>query len=273
MGRVAAACCCQSGPAPCICCWVTFSPSVAAHPMFSPLILIRSQRWAWAAFFVRPASPAFAATYGARNAWPPWESMEMTLTMVPGSPRCLMSAIAACIRKNGARRLTAMCWSNSSGVVSSMVPRVVGPAVPLDRRRDGGPCLGHVADVGSNEDGVSAGVLQLSRNLLAVLGAAAGQYQRGAFARGGPGDPGAETLSAAADQQHLAFQQVLHVDSSAVVARCAICSQPGLATAAGTWPVSTSRTPCAASTKVAALACRLIPIRWGVSTTSGWSKS
>ena len=37
--------------------------------------------------------------------------------------------------------------------------------------------------------------------------------------------------------------------------------------------MSTSTTPCAASMKVAALACRLIPIRWGVSTTSGWSNS
>ena len=52
----------------------------------------------------------------------------MTFTMLPGSPRCFMSAIAACMRKNGARRFTAMCWSNSSGVVSSMVPRVVSPA-------------------------------------------------------------------------------------------------------------------------------------------------
>ena len=39
-----------------------------------------------------------------------------------------MSATAACIRKNGALRLTAMCWSNSSWVVSSRVPRVVSPA-------------------------------------------------------------------------------------------------------------------------------------------------
>ena len=121
----------------------------------------------------------------------------MTLTMVPGSPRCFMSAIAACIRKNGARRFTAMCWSNSSGVVSSMVPRVVrsgrvdqavDPAVPLDGRRDGSLRLGHVADVGAHEDGVSAGVLQLGRNLLAVLGVAAGQHQGGAFPGGGPGD-------------------------------------------------------------------------------------
>ncbi len=52
----------------------------------------------------------------------------MMLTIEPGSPRRTMSATAACIRKNGPRRLTAMCWSNSSGVVSSSVPRLVSPA-------------------------------------------------------------------------------------------------------------------------------------------------
>ena len=121
--------------------------------MFSPLIRIRSQRCAWAALRVSPARPAFAATYGARNDCPPWESMEMMLTIVPGAPRCFMSATAACIRKNGARRLTAMCWSNSSSVVSSRVPRAVSPAeltsesirpCLLHRRPDRGDGLGHV---------------------------------------------------------------------------------------------------------------------------------
>ena len=54
--------------------------------------------------------------------------IEMMFTIAPGASRDTMSATAACIRKKGPRRLTAMCWSNSSGVVSSRVPRVVRPA-------------------------------------------------------------------------------------------------------------------------------------------------
>jgi hypothetical protein len=50
------------------------------------------------------------------------------LTIVPVACRESMSATALCIRKNGARRLTAMCASNSSGEVSSSEPRVVRPA-------------------------------------------------------------------------------------------------------------------------------------------------
>jgi hypothetical protein len=52
----------------------------------------------------------------------------MMLTIVPPARRPIRSATTACIRKNGPLRLTAMCASNSSGVVSSSVPRVVSPA-------------------------------------------------------------------------------------------------------------------------------------------------
>jgi hypothetical protein len=52
----------------------------------------------------------------------------MTLTTEPGAPRATMSATAACIVKNGPRRFTATWRSNSSGVVSSSVPRSVSPA-------------------------------------------------------------------------------------------------------------------------------------------------
>ena len=54
--------------------------------------------------------------------------MEMTFTIVPGAPRRSMSFTTACIVKKGPRRLTAMWASNSSGVVSTSVPRVVSPA-------------------------------------------------------------------------------------------------------------------------------------------------
>jgi hypothetical protein len=77
---------------------------------------------------VSPASPAFDTAYAVRNGWPPNSAVEPTFTMVPGAPRRTMSATAACIRKNGPRRLTAMCWSKSSGVVSRSVPREVSPA-------------------------------------------------------------------------------------------------------------------------------------------------
>src|SRR5438105_86708 len=54
--------------------------------------------------------------------------MDSTFTIVPGAWRATRSATTACMRKNGAFRLTAMCASNSSGVVSSRVPRLVSPA-------------------------------------------------------------------------------------------------------------------------------------------------
>ena len=60
---------------------------------------------------------------------PACDDIVMMLTIEPPALRPTMSVIAACMRKNGPRRLTAMCWSNRSGEVSSMVPRVVRPAV------------------------------------------------------------------------------------------------------------------------------------------------
>src|SRR5487761_689702 len=118
----------QSSPAPWKRRWMTSSPSVWVQPMFRPLIRIRSQWWACAALRVRPARPALAATYGARKDWPQCSDEVTMLTTVPGALRATMSATAACMAKKGARRLTAMCASNNSGVVSSSVPREVSPA-------------------------------------------------------------------------------------------------------------------------------------------------
>ena len=100
---------------------------VSVQPMFSPLMRMRSQRCAWAALRVSPARPDFAATYGARKGCPPCSELEMMLTIVPGALRATMSATAACMAKKGARRLIAMCASNSSGVVSRSEPRDVSP--------------------------------------------------------------------------------------------------------------------------------------------------
>src|SRR3954451_18261333 len=52
----------------------------------------------------------------------------MTLTIAPGALRRTMSRTTACIVKYGPRRFTATCASNSSGVVSTSVPRDVRPA-------------------------------------------------------------------------------------------------------------------------------------------------
>ncbi len=59
------------------------------------------------------------------NVWPPCADMLWMLTMVPPSLPRRISLAASCIRKNGARTLTANMWSNSSGDVSRMVPRSV----------------------------------------------------------------------------------------------------------------------------------------------------
>lgn len=118
----------QSSPAPWKVRWISSSPSVSVQPMLRPLIRTRSQRCAWAALRVRPMSPDLAATYGARKDCPPCAEDVMMLTTVPGAPRSTRCWTAACIAKNGARRLIAMCASNSSGVVSRSVPRDVSPA-------------------------------------------------------------------------------------------------------------------------------------------------
>jgi hypothetical protein len=190
--------------------------------------------------------------------------------MVPGSPRplhvgdCCLHQEERTAQVHGdvlVEQSGGGVQHGASGGQSGCVDQAVDATVPVDGRRHGGLSLGHVADVCADEEGIGADAPELSRNLVAVVGVAAGQHQRGTFAGGGPGDPGAEALGPATDQQHLPGQQVLHVDSIALFVRLAACSQPGLATAAGRWPVSTSRTPCAASRNVVALACRLIPIR------------
>ena len=108
----------------------------------------------------------------------------MMLTIVPGAPRFFMSATAACIRKNGALRLTAMCRSNSSSVVSSRVPRVVSPAELTSesirpclrhRRLNRGDSLGDVGDVGLHVAGLGTHGDQIGGDLLAVSGVAPGE--------------------------------------------------------------------------------------------------
>jgi hypothetical protein len=63
---------------------------------------MRSNRCACAAFFVNAFKPAFAATYGARKAWEPWEEIDEMFTIDPGTWRSRKWRTAACMMKNGA---------------------------------------------------------------------------------------------------------------------------------------------------------------------------
>ncbi|MNT54229.1 hypothetical protein D3C72_1913710 [compost metagenome] len=59
------------------------------------------------------------------NGWPAIADIEPILTIVPCVPSRRITLTASCIRKNGARTLTANMRSKSSGLVSRMVPRSV----------------------------------------------------------------------------------------------------------------------------------------------------
>ena len=78
-----------------------------------------------AVFFVSTASAPLEVQYGDRNDCPPCPDMLRILTTVPLMPSRIMILSAPCVRKKGARTLTAKIWSNSSGEVSRMVPRSV----------------------------------------------------------------------------------------------------------------------------------------------------
>ena len=60
--------------------------------------------------------------------WPPIADIEEMLTIVPCTLSRRMSLIVSCIRKKGARVLTANILSNNSGLVSMIEPRLVSPA-------------------------------------------------------------------------------------------------------------------------------------------------
>src|SRR3954447_21195906 len=145
------------------------------------------------------------------------------------------------------------------------------------RRLDRGDSLVNIGDVGLYEAGLGARSGEVGGNVLAEFSVAPDEDQGGTFAGGGPSDAGTDTLSAAADQDHLPRQEILHhtapVGATGEVAPATAALQHGLATAEGSRPSRTSTTPVAAAVNVAAVACLLRPIRWGVRTTSGWSNS
>ena len=186
--------------------------------MFRPLIRIRSQRCACAALRVSPASPAFAATYGARYGCPPCGVDGDDVDDRAGRARA-----APCRRRppasgrTGPRRLTAMCWSNSSGVVSSRVPRVVSPAA-LTRQsiRPNSATVRVTVACACSTSATSActnrpspprrpgrprRVCRLRRRPVTTTRA---------LADGRPGDRGADALRAAVDQHDLSAKQSAH---------------------------------------------------------------
>src|ERR1700761_6452951 len=126
--------------------------------------------------------------------------MVMMLTIVPGAPRRTMSATAACMRKNGPRRFTATCWSNSSGLVSSSVPRLVSPAALT--RLSIRPNRSTVAatDACALATSATSARAQVGGEFLARLRAAAGHHHGRALADGRAGDLRAQALGAPADQ-------------------------------------------------------------------------
>ncbi len=100
--------------------------------------------------------------------------------MVPGALWAVKSATTACMRKNGAFRFTAMCASNSSGVVSSRVTRLVSTAAltRLSTRPNSAITVATQArawatsaDVGLHEQCLSAGLGELGGQRFARLAA------------------------------------------------------------------------------------------------------
>src|SRR5215216_3930324 len=201
----------------------------------------------------------------------------MMLSIVPGALRATMSLTAACIRKNGARRLTATWASNSSGVVSSRVPRAVSPAALT--RQSTRPSSATAAATDRWAWATSATSAWTNRALApaawsSAASASPGWRRRPVTATAAPSRAAARATPAPTPWVPPLTRTTLP-PSSAIHASWVVAApagvQSGLARAAGRRPASTSPTPRAAAAKVAAVARRVRPIRWGVRTTLGWS--
>ena len=205
--------------------------------MFRPLIRIRSQRWAWAAFLVSPASPAFAATYGARNDCPPWESIEMMLTMVPGCAALPHVGDGGLHQEERGpqvdrdvlvEQFRGGVQQGAAGGQPGGVDQAVDPPVPLDRRRDRGrrPAPRRLTSactkLASAPAAVSSAATCSPRSALRPATTTAAPSRAAARAIAG-----AQALGAAADQHHLAGQQVLHRRLPAAVAGSPTCPNRG----------------------------------------------
>mmetsp|Transcript_10380 Transcript_10380/g.26980 ORF Transcript_10380/g.26980 Transcript_10380/m.26980 type:complete len:253 (+) Transcript_10380:494-1252(+) len=96
--------------------------------MLIPFTRMRSCRRACAAFLVRVERAPFEDAYPHRYGCPPWLVIVMMLTTEPCLPVRFISSQAACIRRNGARALTAKRVSHDSTDWSRSPPREVSPA-------------------------------------------------------------------------------------------------------------------------------------------------
>src|SRR4030095_10868201 len=184
----------------------------------------------------------------------------MMLTIVPDALRASMSLTAACIRKNGARRLTAMWASNSSGVVSSRVPRAVSPAA-LTRQS---PRPSSATTVATDFWAwATSATSAWTDNALApaacssAASASPGSRRRPVTATAAPSRAAAWATPAPSPWVPPLTRTALSV-SSAIHASSSVAGpvgvQSGLASAGGRWPASTSVMPRAAAAKVAAVA-------------------
>ena len=148
---------------------------------------------------------------------PPWPDIEMMLTIEPSIFSRFMTFSASCIRKNGARTLTANMASNSSGLVSQIEPRSVMPA-ELTRMSTRPNALSASATTLSrvvhrrrgrrDEDRLDALRLERGLDLFAARRVAAGDDQAGNAALGKEmGDRLAQPLRRAGDDGDLALER------------------------------------------------------------------
>ena len=141
----------------------------------------------------------------------------MMLTMVPGATaRASMSATTACMRKNGARRLTAMCCveqlgrgveQRAAGGQARRVHQAVDPAVGADHRGDAGLRLRNVGNISADKHCVGTTRPEARRQRLTWPGPAPGDRHRRALGGGGAGDGRPDPLRTAADQDHFAAEK------------------------------------------------------------------
>mmetsp|Transcript_308 Transcript_308/g.952 ORF Transcript_308/g.952 Transcript_308/m.952 type:complete len:269 (+) Transcript_308:84-890(+) len=121
------ACLSQSSPWPresCSAC----SLAVEHQPMFRALTRIPSRPRAAALLRVSVRRPPLDAAYAMQEVRPPLAWTEATLTIAPPRPWRRMMRATACVKRKGARRLTACSSSQSAAVVSSISARRVSPA-------------------------------------------------------------------------------------------------------------------------------------------------
>ena len=171
--------------------------------------------------------------------WPPWPEMLWMLTMLPATRSRRMILAASCIRKNGARTLTAKIAVEQFGrgvedgaAVSDRgdVDQHVQRAEARVGARDHVPRILHARQIGVHVFGRAAGGGQFARHPLAVRRIAPADHQPG---RAAPGEQPrhrlAQPLRAAGDDGDLALHGSLPQSAMVKPARvnaAARCCRP-----------------------------------------------